>query len=341
MDSFVRSSAVNLPLEGKPAGNHSFNGTNMTMSVTEPCIFCLVEAPLYLVILVFILTIWCLVVAAKALPSVIRFVVANILIANFTAGLGILVITLTRIIVTRIQHFSLTDMPCRFLIAFISVGGTSRPLIMAVFAVVVCIIIMKSMRAVKFKFLTISMLAIWLMCVAFNSTLFSSDVMQVFTLQNTACVPRSGNYSLVYTVPFVACFIFIPFALTVVILIATFRYIRSNTVSENTAHLRPMLKFCAFLLLGNLLSAMGQATPVIAAYVEAGSAAPEVIQAIDESNGIIVLLSIIPTPILVLVYFKPVRTLMKQCLLRVFKIVCWKTCGNSMQKHLDNRMLPS
>ena len=337
----MRSSAVNLLTEGKPAGNCSFNGTNMTMAITEPCIFCLVKAPLYLVILVFILTVWCLVVAAKDLTPVIRFVVANILIANFTAGLGVLVITLTGIIVTRIQHFSPTDMPCRFLLVFISVGNTSRPLIMTVFAVVVCIIIMKSMRAVKFRFLIIGMLAMWLVCVAFNSTLFSSDVIQVFTMQSTGCVPRSGNYSLVYTVPFVACFIFIPFALTVVILVATFRYIRSNTVSENAAHLRPMLKFATFLLLGNLLSAMGQATPVIAAYVEAGSAAPEVIQAIDESNGIIILLSIIPTPILVLVYFKPVQTLMKRCLLCVFRIVCWKTCGNSIQRHLVDRMLPS
>ena len=337
MDLFLRSSAVNLPTEGKPAENRSFNGTNMTMAVTEPCILCLVETPFYLVSLVFILTVWCLVVAAKDLTLVIRFVVANILVANFTAGLGVLVIILARIIVTRIRQLSLTDTPCRFLIAFVSVGGTSRPLIMAVFAVVVCIIIMKAISAVKFKFLTLGMLAMWLVCVVLSSTLFSSDVMQVFTLQNAACVPRSGNYSLVYTVPFFACFIFIPFALTVVILIATLRHIRANTVNENTADLRPMLKFAAFLLLGNLLSAIGQATPVIAAYVEAGSATAQVILAINHANGIMVLLSIIPTPILVLVYFKPVRTLMKRYLLRVFGNVC----GIAMQKHLVNRMSPA
>ena len=332
MDSFVRSSTG-----GEPAENHFFNGTNMTMAVTEPCISCLVVAPFYLVVLVFILTIWCLVVAAKDLTLIIRFVVANILIANFTAGLGVLVIILARIIVTRIHHLSLTDTSCRFLIAFISVGGTSRPLIMAVFAVVVCIIIMKSMRAVKFKVLILGMLTVWLVCVALSSTLFSSNVMQVFTIQNTGCVPRSGNYSLVYTVPFFACFIIIPFALTVVILIATFCYIRSKTVSNNTADLRPMLKFSTFLLLGNLLSAIGQTTPVITAYVEADPATVEVILAINRSNGIVVLLSIIPTPILVLVYFKPVRTLMKRYLLRVFGNVC----GIAMQKHLVNRMSPA
>lgn len=90
MDSFVRSS-----------GNQSFNETNMLLATREPCIFCLVEAPFYLVVLVFILTIWYLVVAAKDLTLVIvRFAVANILIANLTAVLRTLVIVLARSIVT-------------------------------------------------------------------------------------------------------------------------------------------------------------------------------------------------------------------------------------------------
>ena len=317
MDSFMSASAVGASTEGESGESHSFNGTNMT-AVREPCIFCLVFAPVYLVILVLTLTILSLVVAAKALPRVIRFVLANILIANFTAGLGILVIVLAGVIMTRARHLSLTDTPCRFLIAFISVGGTSRPLIMAVYAVVVCIIIMKSVSAVKFKFLTLSMLTMWLVCVAFSLTLFFPDVMKVCTTKFGQCFPCPGDYGLVYTVPFFLCFVLIPFTLNVVILITAFWYVRANTVSENAASLRPMLKFCAFLLLGNLLSAMGQATPVIAAYVRTDSASPE---ATNRASGIIILLSIIPTPILVLVYFKPVRALMKHCLLCVCRNV--------------------
>ena len=146
----MRSSTVGYLTESEFGGNQSFNKTNLTIPVVEPCFSCLVQAPFYLVVLVFILAILALVVAAKALPLVIRFVVANILIANFTAGLGVLVLLLIRSIVTRVQNFSLTDGPCRFIFAFISVGGIIRPVIMAIFAVVVCIIIMKSISAVKF-----------------------------------------------------------------------------------------------------------------------------------------------------------------------------------------------
>ena len=210
MDLLEKSSAV-----GNPDGNQSFNETNMTMAVMEPCTVCLVETPLYLVVLAFILTILPFVGAAKDLTLVVRFVVANILIANFIAGLGVLLIVLARIIVTRVHQLLLTDGPCRFLFALVSVGGIIRPVMMATFAVVVCIIIMKSISAVKFKFLSICLLVMWLVCVVFSSAVFFPSIVRVLTLEGRSCILRSGLYGLVYTVPFFLCCLFIPFALTV------------------------------------------------------------------------------------------------------------------------------
>ena len=317
---------------------HFLNGTNMT--VRDPCVTCLVAVPLYAILLVFTVSILSLVVAAKAIPRVIRLVLANILIANFTAGLGIIVIILAGVIVTRVQRFSQTEDSCKFLIAFISVGGTSRPLIMGVYAVVVCIIIMKSLSAVKFKFLSICILAVWLVCVVFSSTLLFPGVLEVSTLQDTGCVPRSGPYVLIYTVPFFACFLLIPFTLTVVILIIAFCYARTNIVSERAASLRPLLKFSTFLLLGNFLSAIGQSTPVIAAHI-LDSPTPKLEWALNHANGIIILLSFVPTPILILVYFKPVRDLLKMCFLRACRNVRGKTFTISQQRHLVDQLLRS
>ena len=328
MDSLEKSSTV-----GHLDGNQSFNETNMTMAVMEPCTICLVAGPVYLVVLAFILTILSFVGAAKDLTLVVRFVVANILIANFTAGLGVLLITLTVSIVTRARHLSFADGPCRLFLALISVGGTIRPVMMAAFAVVVCIIIMKSISAVKFKFLSICLLAMWLVCVAFSLTIFSPSVMRVLTLEDTDCVPRSGPYGLIYTVPLFLIFLFIPFALTVAVLIATFWYVRFNTLSDNKARLRPLLKFTAFLLLGNILSAMGQAVPVINAHIKTDSETTDLVLAFNRSSGLIILLSIIPTPIFVLVFFKPIRVLMKQCFLRVFTKVCKRRLGITTQQY--------
>ena len=324
MDSFLSASAVGDSVEGESVRSHFLNGTNMT--VREPCVTCLVAVPLYVILLVFTVSILSLVVAAKAIPRVIRLVLANILIANFTAGFGMLGLGIALIIMTRVQHFSQTEESCKFAIALITVGSTSRPLIMGVYAVVVCIIIMKSISAVKFKFLSICMLAMWLVCVVFSSTLLLPGVLKVYTLQDITCVPHPGPYGLVCSVLIFACFLLIPFTLTVVILITVFCYVRSNTVSEHAANLRPLLKFSTFLLLENFLSAMGQSTPLIAGYVF-DSPTPELKLAINitRANGIIILLSIVPTPILILVYFKPVRDLLKMC----FQHVC-RNCARKL-----------
>ena len=331
-------SATAAAVEEESVKSHFLNGTNMT--VRGPCVFCVVSFSFYLAILVFTVSVLSLVVAAKAIPCIIRFILANILFANFTAGLGIIMIILAGVIVTRVQHFSQTEESCKFLIVFISVGGTSRPLIMGVYAVVVCIIIMKSIGAVKFKFLSICTLAVWLVCVAFSSILLFPGVLKVSTLQDRGCIPRAGPYGLVYTILFFACFLLIPFTLTVVILITVFCYVRSKSVSEHAASLRPLLKFSTFLLLGNLLSAIGQSTPVIAGYV-LDPPTPKLEWAINRANGIIIFLSIVPTPILILVYFKPVRDLLKMCFLRACRNVRGKTFTISQQRLLVDQMLHS
>ena len=325
------------------SGNLLFNGTrvNVPEAAVEPCVYCLLMAILYLVVLVFTVAVLSLVVAAKALPRVIRFVLDNILIASFTAGFGIFVINLARGIVTTLGQYSLADSVCRFLLIFISVGGISRPLAMAVFAIVVYIIIKYSISAVKLKYLVISLLVMWLTSLAFSLLLFFPSVLNVVSIKTTGCVPRSGPHGLVYTVPFVACFIIIPFALNVVLLIVSFWYVRATSVSETAASLKPMLKFSVFLLFGTLLSTIGHTTPVIAAYVEPDSPTPEMITAINRSNNIVNLLSIIPTPILVLVHFKAVRVLMKNYLLRLCRNVCKKPLGVSRQDVLTEMMLAS
>ena len=93
---------------------------------------------------------------------------------------------------------------------------------MAVYAIVVYIIIKCSITAVKFKYLAMCLLAMGLLCVMFSLMLFFPDIMQVLMLRNTGCVPRSGPYGFVYSIPYIACVIFIPFALNVVLLIASF-----------------------------------------------------------------------------------------------------------------------
>ena len=72
MNSFLSASAVQASVEGESVRSHFLNGTNMTVS--DPCVACLVAVPLYAILLVFTVSILPLVIAAKTLPRVFRFV---------------------------------------------------------------------------------------------------------------------------------------------------------------------------------------------------------------------------------------------------------------------------
>ena len=70
----------------------------------------------------------CYVIAQQllSLTLVVRFVVANILIAKFIAGLGALLILRTITVMTRVSHLSFTDELCIHFIAIITVRGIIR-----------------------------------------------------------------------------------------------------------------------------------------------------------------------------------------------------------------------
>ena len=65
MNSFLSASAVQASVEGESVRSHFLNGTNMTVS--DPCVACLVPVPLYAILLVFTVSILPLVIAAETL----------------------------------------------------------------------------------------------------------------------------------------------------------------------------------------------------------------------------------------------------------------------------------
>ena len=334
----MNTSSGDLLTNEESDGNLFANGTNTTMAIVEPCVVYFLLATVYLAALVFTATVLSLLVAAKVIPCVIRFVLANTLVASLIAGLGIFMINLATGIRTTIGHNPVMDNgSCRFLIVLYSVGGSSRPLVMAVFAIVVYIIIKYSISAVKLKYLVISVLVMWLVCGAFSLLLISPSIMQVVS---TACVPHSGPHSYVYTAPFFVGFIILPFAVNIVLLIASFRYVTANTVSETAASLKPMLKFSVFLLLGTLLSTLDHTIPVI--YMQTDTPTDlKVLMIVDWCISIVILLSIIAIPILILLHFEPVRVQMKRSLLHVCRNASKTSHRMSGQESLTESMLVS
>ena len=318
----------------------STNGT----TDTEQCSYCLVMIFIYAAILVFTAVVLASVVAAKAIRGTIRFVLANILFASITACVGIGLICV-RVIITNSYHlFSRTDVSWKIFLATTAIGGNGRSAFMAVFAVVVVIIIKSSNSAVKFKYLAISVVVVWIICVAVGAILVVPGVAELAPLNcSITGIFQAGSQMWIFSASYLLFFVIIPFILATVMPVYALRYIRSNLVSENAASLKRMLKFALFLLFGNILCHLGQS---IAA---AGSLISKSVDVCNEVLMIVLMavyigvlaLSLIPTPILIFVYFKPVRVQLRKCVLRVCGKWCRRCLVISKQDPLTEMMLAS
>ena len=123
------------------------------------------------------------------------------------------------------------------------------------------------------------------------------------------------------SISYVLLFGILSFALTVFFLLFTIGFICINTVSANEGGMNTaMLKLGFFLLLGNVMSILGQILPAIVAALvvdpekaqegDIGTFSPE----LTYSTYVLINLSLIPSPILIMIYFNPIRKKVRRLL---------------------------
>ena len=314
--------------------------TNSTVDGTGQWAFW-VMVSIYVTVLFFTVAVLSLVIAAKTVPGHIRFVLVNILVASTTACIGIGLLTL-RVLVFAISHqFSSTDLSFVVFLAIASIGESGSSAFMAVFAVVVVIIIKCSNSAVKFKYLVISVLVVWIASVAVGLLLVVPGILKVQPYGCSDVFFLAGPNIWIFAVLYFLFFAVAPFTVATVMPVYALCYIRANTVHENAASLKPMLKFVLFLLIGNVLSFMGQSVATAGSLItkHSGIDDDEVLRMLMCIYNILIGLSTVPTPILILVYFKPVRVQMRKCLMGIGSKCCRKHVAMSEQIPLTDMML--
>ena len=166
----------------------------------------------HVAIIVFTAVVLSLAVAAKAVHGTIRIVLANILIASITVCFGIQLIWLRGLILNNSQFSSSGDAFFKILLAIMALG------IMAVFAVVVVVIIKCSNSAVKFKYIIISVVVVWIVCVAVGAILVVPGVVERSPFScSTGLLFKPGNEIWIFSAASFLFFIITPFTLATVL----------------------------------------------------------------------------------------------------------------------------
>ena len=269
--------------------------------------------------------------------NVIRMVLGSILISCLLFALGLAMYHIAGIILYLSPVANPPTAPCTTTVFLLGFGGGARLAFMATFAVVVCLVV-KYGETPKKHFVVASFIAVvvlWIIAFLGNSPLLSQEIISTFYAGYLSCgISPMATSTYVYIGLYLVCFGLATISVTVTILVITVCYIKRLTVKDVNLE-KTTIKFGFCLLLGNGINLLGQiAPPLISASVTPQCAppwpdGPPSHAAVTYISYTLLNLALIPTPILVLIFFKPIRD-------RLWQWLCCCVPKKRKPKHVHN-----
>jgi hypothetical protein len=215
---------------------------------------------------------------------------------------------------------------CQFLIWGVGFGGVGRMWSLTAFSVVIFVTVKHGKKVFRLWHMVVGVTTVWVVAFVFNfHIILPFPVYAVQFVDNVVCFPSSSTLPRAIRYPILAIWVLaggiIPLTISITIPVVTLCYIKRHTIMEGADYSRKIAKFALFLVIGNAVNLLGQAVlGLLGLYAEA----PGVVVA-----GIVTSLSLLPTPIVVIVFLKPVRKRMKRIL--------YCTCVGHRRKSSDVR----
>ena len=250
----------------------------------------------------------------KTTAKHMRLVLGNIPVACIIVALGLSLYHTTGMYLNISKGTPPTVVFCNFIFFLIAFGGVARLLSMATFAAMIFTTVRyyeSTPRKNLVIFITI-VIILWICAFLGTTPLLSDEVLYTSYGDNVSCSPiPAGVGSYVYVSLY--CFVFgiCTFVVTIVLLTLTVCYIRRNSIRANTLN-KAMLKLGVFLLIGNSINIIGQVVPPLIATIvvpveetETGNFGRPQPATIYFAYAMLNL-SLVPPPVLIFVYFKPI-----------------------------------
>ena len=245
----------------------------------------------------------------KSMAKTLQIFLINLLSAGLATAVTASTYALTALVVNwaEIKEPSLPF--CRFAVWAYAVGATARLFNVAAFSVAVLLVVKYSVRALKCAPISLAIILLWSGAILLNTHILVPQVHAMQYVDGVACFPRTADADIIKPVrySFTAIWItfggVVPVIISIVVPIVVLCYIKRNQVTESRDYNKGIAKFTLFLVSGNLINLFGQA---VVSVLVLSSDAPAVYFAY--SFG---LLSLLPSPVLVIAFLKPVRVKMK------------------------------
>ena len=311
------------------------NVTNETLATEEQhtrsaayssvCVVIFFISPLFL----FDIFLMLCVVVEKTIPVPIRLILCNILGASELVILGIGMFYMDVIVLSTQQHLLQSEFVCRLIFTTLTVGSASRLILMPTFAIVVVILLHHGIAKIRLLPTIVSVVLLWFLSTLPNLAVFSPKVWVFTFITHISCSPPAppdaDAAAIMYTIAYITVYGICSLLITAVSTIFGIMYIRRNTTSQDRSVMKKMIKLATFLILGNTISFIGITIPLlISTFEPMVKRTKELDLAVMYMEGIILTCSLIPLPVLLLVFFKPIRMRFR----RILCFSCYKTISS-------------
>ena len=225
----------------------------------------------------------------------INLLVAGVLLALIGIGfiLSGLVLNFTSLLQPKLGF-------CRFLLWGYGVGSISRLYCLAGFSIVVLLIVHYNKKELKTLHIVLFLALIWCVSILLNTHILVPPIYAVQYYDDVVCFPLDADIikevRYVFLAIFVILGILIPLIISIVVPIVVLCYVRRNAIAEGSSFNKGIAKFTLFLVAGNLINIVSH---LLISYVVLflHASLPYLVGAI----------SLIPTPIMILIFVKPLR----------------------------------
>ena len=198
----------------------------------------------------------------------------------------------------------------------IASGGAARLMYMTTFAISGYVLIRYGAKKMKLRVAIVAVIGVWLAVLVPNAAIFSPDVVLINFHDNDTCAAHGTGYkTFIYSFGYTTVYGLLGFTVSLASVVATVWFIRRNTRTSDITLVKDLMKFAVFFVLGNIINFVGQTTPLLfTAFAPAGQEWYDLEKAFNYVEGVFILLSLLPTPVLILIYLRPVRQRIKRML---------------------------
>ena len=301
--------------------NITENGT-MVQGFFSQTVFLSYSSTLLFVILFPVVILNCIILASlliqSSLLSTVRLVLGALTVSGLLNAFGLIMQRLSGIVVSSTQDPNPNLGVCRFILWIIVVGAACRLTFLAIFSVAVLVIVIAKPKYAKPIVFVVAFAAAFLVICAVCALQFS-PVIDATYAYGVTCIPVSvGTPSITYIMFYIIVFAIVPLCVTVVMLIIVVCYIKRNTITDDVKIKKAMARFTLFLIIGNVVNFTGIILPAAYAAQRTASSSTANGSVVEYLPYAFMSLSLLPPPILMLIFFKAVRDGIK----RVFCCCC-------------------